>query len=195
MISLIKIMARTKRNRFRAAVRLEREHGDITFVITVCSIGVIAFSLVPLFFAENMTATMKSLLGFFNVVLSICIICLTLLQDSKKREKKSELFRRSGLELIGVIHNAKAVLESKGVTEEKYNIIVERYIRVLTNYRVAHEDVDDMINGARFNRNFFKKILHLAWGWTYVSRYRIFFLFFCLLLLGLICYVYNISIV
>lgn len=191
--SLIITMSRTKSNRFRAAKRLGLEHDDITLIIMICSVGVIASSLLPLFFPECATHNMKSLLGFTNVVFSIFIIILTVLQDSKKRVLNIELFRRSGLELIEIIQKAKALLASSQLTQEDFNSIVIGYKNILTNYRASHEDVDDMINRAKWMDPCLSKVFNLARGIAYVNRYLIAFVVFCILLSSLILYVHNLT--
>lgn len=176
LIEVIKTMSKTKHNRFQAAKRLSREHNDITFIISFCSVGVIASSLVLTFFPTIGKNNINSLLGFFNIIFSICILALTLLQDSRRRLVQIELLRRSGIELIALIQHAKLLIDTHEISKEDLKKIIDDYVNILNKFRVSHSDEDNMLNEAKFTQNIYEKIRYIVIGKTYYNRYRLVFI-------------------
>ncbi|WP_419780284.1 SLATT domain-containing protein [Maridesulfovibrio sp.] len=170
----IAIMLRTRSNRFQAARRLSIEHDDVTFIIAICSVGVVACSLLPLFFKGLATDNMKAIFGFTNVVFSILIVVLTTLQDSRNRLVQIELLRRSALELTKLIGKAKIIAISSTVSENDFEKITDAYKNILTNYRGPHQDIDNDVTNAQ-NYPWNKKIPVLFYNWIIQRRYRLWF--------------------
>ena len=134
---LLKEMKQTKGARFNAAKRLESRDRRRTNLVAYASVGVIFFTVVPLFFTTE--AWVTNLLSLATMSLSITILAYSLLQGQDNDLVKADQFHRCAME----INELRRKLRTKHDSTPKFvEDCAREFDGILRRYNLNHDPTD-----------------------------------------------------
>lgn len=169
---LLRKMWQTKSARFNAHKRLEGRHRLSIFATSLLSCYLVGVSLYQLVFESSLTATGIKLLSVTNIVVSVFLIMITLVEAARNYGSEAERMRENAL-AISTLYNAFQALPLAEADAQRQQYAAD-YSALLENAQLNHEDLD---------RNRFRipnaKELQINWRTYAAILVRTLWLFVC----------------
>lgn len=137
---LLAKMWKTKSARFNAYARLRTRHWASIAATSLLSLYVVASSLGQIAFDDALSATDNKLLSLVNVVVSVFVIIVTLLETARNYQGEGERMRESALRIAALYNRFQALTIDKANAERlAYN---DLYSEALQAIPVDHKEID-----------------------------------------------------
>lgn len=133
-------MWRTKGSQFNARVRLDRRHWLSIGATTCLSCYLIAASLYQLAFDADIGPTGSKWLSLLNVVVSIFLLSITLMESAKNYAGQAEKMHASALQISSLYNRFQALPADQ--VEAQRAVFADDYSKLLNHHAVIHKDLD-----------------------------------------------------
>lgn len=154
---LLKKMWQTKGARFNGHARLHRRHWMSIGATSVLSCYLVGISLYQLTFESNIPQTGLKLLSVANVVVSVFLIMITLLESARNYGHDAERMHENALAISKLYNVFQALTLSE--SEAKRDQFANAYSDLMADARISHNELD---------RNLFRienaAELRIGWG-------------------------------
>lgn len=137
---LLRKMWQTKSARFNAHVRLNRKHWMSIAATSMLSCYLVAISLYQLAYESGISAATTKLLSVANLVVSVFLIMITLLEGAKNYGKDGERMHENAL-AISKQYNAFQALTIVEADKARDQFALE-YSELLVDAKINHKDID-----------------------------------------------------
>lgn len=137
---LLRKMWQTKSARFNAHHRLEGRHRLSIFATSLLSCYLVGVSLYQLVFDSSLTPTGIKLLSVTNIVVSVFLIMITLVEAARNYGSEAERMRENALE-ISALYNSFQALELTEADAQRQKFAAD-YSKLLEKAQLNHEDID-----------------------------------------------------
>lgn len=176
---LLRKMWQTKSARFNAHMRLERRHWLSIAATSVLSCYLVAIALYQLVFESEISQTGMRLLSVTNIVVSVFLIMITLLENARNYGNEGERMRENAL-AISKLYNAFQALTVVEADKQR-DKYAAAYSDLMVEAKLNHKDLDRNLfripNAKELNidwPSFALLILQTAWltlieYWLYIS--------------------------
>lgn len=138
--NLLRKMWQTKSARFNGHVRLNRKHWMSIAATSMLSCYLVAISLYQLAYEKGLTAGTTKLLSVANLVVSVFLIMITLLEGARNYGKDAERMHENAL-AISKKYNAFQALTVDQANKQRDRFARE-YSDLLIDTKLNHKDVD-----------------------------------------------------
>lgn len=154
---LLHKMWQTKSARFNAHMRLQRRHWLSIAATSILSCYLVGISLFQLAFESAIPPTSIRLLSVTNIVVSVFLIMITLLESARNYGNEGERMRENALAISKFYNEFQALTVTEAdVQRDKY---AKLYSDLLIEAKLNHKDID---------RNLFRipnaKELNINWS-------------------------------
>lgn len=171
-------MWKTKSARFNAHQRLARKHNLSTWATSILAFYIFVASLLPLFYPKLGAEGADRLLAVITIIISVFLIIVTLLENSKKYDREADRMLDCALE-ISELYNRFQSLPTDQVDEKRVEFN-DNYSEVLKRYGLNHKEIDflrfSLLNAAELNVGGGRYILDcLRFLICYVTEYWLYF--------------------
>lgn len=137
---LDKVMWETKGSRFNAYRRLKKQGTLSITTISILSVYAIVISLFQFFFKAR-PHTIDNFDTFFSILLSICILVVSLLEASREYSTKSVKVYDCSNDIGSLLHKLKQVELAGDINSELSNI-ADHYNAILKSCPENHDQID-----------------------------------------------------
>lgn len=137
---LLRKMWQTKSARFNAHKRLEGRHRLSILATSLLSCYLVGVSLYQLVFESSLTATGIKLLSVTNIVVSVFLIMIILVEAARNYGSEAERMRENAL-AISALYNAFQALPLADADAQRMEYAAE-YSKLLEIAQLNHEDLD-----------------------------------------------------
>lgn len=130
--SLDKRLWETKHLRYLASARLKRKNVYSQYTTCILSVYVLCLSLGPQF--KYFSSIPAERLNFVNIVLSVCIIIITLLESSNNYQLQSERLYNCAHEISGLLQRLKFIKDFPEQADKQLKQISDEYEAIQHRY-------------------------------------------------------------
>lgn len=137
---LLRKMWQTKSARFNAHMRLQRRHWLSIAATSILSCYLVGISLFQLAFESATSAANIRLLSVTNIVVSVFLIMITLLESARNYGNEGERMRENALAISKFYNEFQALTATEADTQrDKY---AAAYSDLLIEAKLNHKDID-----------------------------------------------------
>jgi hypothetical protein len=177
----------TKHSRYTASERLKNKHIYSQYTIAILSIYVLSLSIAPKFIFHS-NQNLDSI-NFVNILLSICIIVVSLLESNNNYGLKAERLYNCANELNALLQQLKMVPDGDANFSEKVELVSKQYSDILLKYNDNHSHHDYDLFRARNAKEFKDEIQQSILFWYYCKHYFMSYAFYLVLIIIPIIYI------
>lgn len=137
---LLRKMWQTKSARFNAHMRLQRRHWLSIAATSILSCYLVGISLFQLAFEGSITAISLRLLSVTNIVVSVFLIMITLLENARNYGNEGERMRENALAISKLYNEFQALTVTEADKQrDKY---AAAYSDLMIKAKLNHADID-----------------------------------------------------
>lgn len=138
--SLDKRIWKTKHARYLASNRLKKRNIWSQYTISILSVYVLALSIAPKY--SYFTDISPDKINFINIILSICIIVVSLLEANNGYQLQSERLFNCANELNGLLQQLKSGRDFSDDISKDIQTVSKQYEAILHKYGENHTSYD-----------------------------------------------------
>lgn len=187
--SLDKKVWKTMHSRYTASARLKNKHMYSQYSIAILSVYVLSLSIAPKF--SLLCNLNLDSINFVSILLSICIIVVSLLEANNNYELKAERLYNCANELNTLLQKLKKVSDNPVDYCSEVESISLEYSKIRDKYSDNHSPHDYDFFRARYYSEFKDEISKSDRYWFYVKHYFMSYAFYIFLtVIPLIYFIY-----
>lgn len=133
-------MWKTKSSRFNAQARLRTRYWASVAATSLLSFYLVAASLMQLAFDDTLDLTTNKLLSVGNVIVSVLLIVVTLLETAKDYAGEADRMHKSALAIAELYNRFQALTIERA--DEQRTAFNDLYSSALKDNPVEHKDID-----------------------------------------------------
>jgi SMODS and SLOG-associating 2TM effector domain family 5 len=137
---LLRKMWQTKSARFNAHMRLQRRHWLSIAATSILSCYLVGISLFQLAFESSISPTERSLLSVTNIVVSVFLIVITLLENARNYGDEGERMRENAQAISKLYNKFQALTVTEA--DKQRDKFAQAYSDLLIDAKLNHKDID-----------------------------------------------------